>query len=213
MIGPHFQGLWPLWLLVTKPFLCFCFGACCRVWASIWVLLLDWDFGPFGPNSLTVTPHSPNPSPQLGLWGIISLRADRGSGRVGWLLALAYLFLRGHVASCLWYLLCGTSFDEMSFRVLAVPLEDRPLIFLATRGAPGAWMHLRIYMPCVVGLPLILRLLPLLWFWCCHNRLDLHFPSSFLLLFCWLGIVYTIFLRGIFLGLSFLGFPLTGYYP
>jgi hypothetical protein len=107
----------------------------------IWALLPDWDFGPFGPNSLTVTPHSPDPSPQLGLWGIISPRADRGSGRMGWLLALAYLYLRGHVASCLWCLLGGTSFDELSFRVLAVPPEDRPLIFLATRGASGAWTH------------------------------------------------------------------------
>jgi hypothetical protein len=116
------------------------------------------------------------------------------------------------VASSLWCLLGGTSFDELSFRVLAVPPEDRPLIFLATRGASGAWTHLRICSPFDVGLPLILCLLPLLWFWCCHNRLDLHFPSSFLLLFCWLGIIYTIFLRGISLGLSFLGFLLIRCY-
>jgi hypothetical protein len=54
---------------------------------SIWALLHDWEYGPFGPNSLTVTPHSPNPSPQLGLWGIISPRADRGSGLGDWLSA------------------------------------------------------------------------------------------------------------------------------
>jgi hypothetical protein len=32
----------------------------------IWALLSDMGFGPFGPNSLTVTPHFPSPRPSSG---------------------------------------------------------------------------------------------------------------------------------------------------